>query len=99
MWMRVSGRQTPWIRAALQQRLARSQRSHPGGYLVREAPAEDVKQLQILVGHLSEGQFLTKFRKTFTRAEMNEDLPILPARLGAAEDRSEYTEILPTSPP
>jgi len=63
----------------------------------REAPAEDLKQLKILVGHLKEGQFVTKFRKTFTKAEMNDDLLILPAKWGQAEDKSEYTEILPTS--
>jgi hypothetical protein len=66
---------------------------------VREAPAEDLKQLKILTGHLKEGQFVTKFRKTFTKAEMDDDLLIVPARLGQAEDRSEYEEILPTSPP
>jgi hypothetical protein len=52
-----------------------------------------------LAGHLKEGQFVTKFRKTFTRPEMDDDLLIVPARLGQAEDRSEYEEILPTSPP
>jgi hypothetical protein len=51
------------------------------------------------VGHLNEGQFLTKFRKTFTKAEMNDDLLIVQAKLGQAEDKSEYEEILPTSPP
>jgi hypothetical protein len=30
---------------------------------------------------------------------MDDDLLIVPARLGSAEDRSEYEEILPTSPP
>jgi hypothetical protein len=49
--------------------------------------------------HLKEGQFVTKFRKTFIKAEMDEDLVIVPAKLGSAEDRSEYEEILPTSPP
>jgi hypothetical protein len=66
---------------------------------VREAPADDLKQLKILTGHLKEGQFVTKFRKTFTKAEMDEDLVIVPAKLGIAEDKSEYEEILPTSPP
>ena len=59
----------------------------------------DVKQLKILSGHVKEGQFLTKFRKTFTKAEMTDDLLIVPAKLGQAEDHSEYEEILPTSPP
>jgi len=58
-----------------------------------------VKALKLLLGHLKEGQFVTKFRKSFTKGEMNDDLVILPAKLGSAEDRSEYTEILPTSPP
>jgi CheY-like chemotaxis protein len=69
------------------------------GYLVREAPEADLKQLKILVGHLKEGQFVTKFRKTFTKGEMNDDLLIVQAKLGEAEDKSEYEEILPTSPP
>ena len=30
---------------------------------------------------------------------MNDDLLIVPARYGDAEDNSEYEEILPTSPP
>jgi hypothetical protein len=30
---------------------------------------------------------------------MADDLTIIPAKLGDAEDRSEYTEALPTSPP
>jgi hypothetical protein len=83
----------------IRERLDKYRKERPGGYLVREAPAEDLKQLKILTGHLKEGQFVTKFRKTFTKAEMDEDLLIVPARLGQAEDRSEYEEILPTSPP
>ena len=59
----------------------------------------DLKQLKILVGHLKEGQFLTKFRKTFTKGEMEDDLLIVPAKLDKAEDHSEYEEVLPTSPP
>jgi hypothetical protein len=83
----------------IRERLAKYQKERPGGYLVREAPAEDVKQLKVLAGHLKEGQFVTKFRKTFTKAEMEDDLLIVPAKLGNAEDHSEYEEILPTSPP
>lgn len=52
-----------------------------------------------IYGHLKEKQFVTKFRKTVTKAEMNDDLLIVPAKLGKAEDSSEYEEILPTSPP
>jgi len=63
------------------------------------APADDLKQMKILVGHLKEGQFITKIRKTFTKGEMEDDLLIVPAKIGQAEDKSEYDEILPTSPP
>ena len=80
-------------------RLEKAQQERPFGYLVREAPAEDVKDLQQLAGHLQEGLFITKFRKIFARDEMNDDLLIVPARYGDAEDNSEYEEILPTSPP
>jgi hypothetical protein len=81
------------------ERLEKYRKERPGGYLVREAPADDLKALKLLAGHLKEGQFVTKFRKTFTKGEMEDDLLILPARLGKAEDHSEYEEILPTSPP
>jgi hypothetical protein len=86
-------------RRVIQERLDKDRRERPGGYLVREAPEDEVAKLRILKGHLQEGQFLTKFRKTFTKGEMDDDLFILPAKLGPAEDRSEYEEILPTSPP
>jgi hypothetical protein len=87
------------VRRVIQQRLQKCQKERPAGYLVREAPADDLKQLKVLAGHLKEGQFVTKFRKTFAKDEMNDDLLIVPAKLGGAEDRSEYEEILPTSPP
>jgi hypothetical protein len=80
-------------------RLEKYRKDRPGGFLVRSAPKEDLKQLKLLAGHLKEGQFLTKLRKTFTKGEMNDDLLIVPAKLGQAEDASEYQEILPTSPP
>jgi hypothetical protein len=83
----------------IRERLEKYRKERPGGYLVREAPADDLKQLKILAGHLKEGQFVTKFRKAFTKLEMDDDLLIVPAKLGQAEDRSEYEEILPTSPP
>jgi hypothetical protein len=87
----------------IQKRLDTYNKERPGGYLVREAPADDVKGLKILAGHLKEGQFLTKFRKTFAKDEMNDDLLIIRAKVGegksAVEDHSEYEEILPTSPP
>ncbi len=80
-------------------RLEKSRQERPLGYLVREAPAEDVRQLQLLAGHLQAGLFITKFRKVFTRGEMNDDLELVPATQGQSEDRSEYEETLPTSPP
>jgi hypothetical protein len=84
---------------AIRERLEMYRKERPGGYLVRTAPADDLKQLKLLVGHLRDGQFVTKFRKTFTKGEMDDDLVLVPAKIGSAEDRSEYEEILPTSPP
>ncbi|MFO0967982.1 MAG: DUF2330 domain-containing protein [Gemmataceae bacterium] len=83
----------------IQARLAKAQKERPFGYAVRDVPADDVKGLTQLAGHLQEGLFITKFRKIFCRDEMNEDLVLVPARQGEQEDRSEYEEILPTSPP
>jgi hypothetical protein len=83
----------------INRRLERFRKERPGGYLVREAPAADVAALGQLKGHLQEGQFVTKLRKVFTKGEMNDDLRIVPAKLGDAVDASEYTEILPSSPP
>jgi hypothetical protein len=83
----------------IQERLAKAQQERPIGYLVRHAPDEDVRALQQLMGHLQAGSFITKFRKIFARDEMNDDLILVPARMGDREDNSEYEEILPTSPP
>jgi hypothetical protein len=83
----------------INKRLEKYRKERPGGFLVRSAPEADVKALKQLLGHLTEGQFVTKFRKEFAKDEMNGDLVIVPAKLGDAEDRSEYTEALPTSPP
>jgi hypothetical protein len=93
------GKKAEAIYKVIQMRLDKSRKERPGGYLVREAPEADVKALKILSGHLKEGQFVTKFRKTFTKAEMDDDLLIVPAKWGNAEDSSDYEEILPTSPP
>jgi hypothetical protein len=87
------------IMKVIQARLAKSQQEHPLGYLVRHAPADDVRALLQLAGHLQVALFITKFRKIFTRDEMNDDLLLVPARMGDQEDTSEYQEILPTSPP
>jgi hypothetical protein len=87
----------------IQRRLDNARALRPAGYLVREAPAADIGGLKILAGHLKQGEFLTKLRKTFARDEMSDDLLIVPARLGEGqlrvEDHSEYVEVLPTSPP
>jgi hypothetical protein len=83
----------------IQERLEKYRKDRSGGFLVREAPEKDVQGLKILSGHLKEKQFVTKIRKTFTKGEMNDDLEIVPAKLGQAEDHSEYDEVLPTSPP
>jgi hypothetical protein len=83
----------------IRERLDKYHKDRPGGFLVREAPDKDVQGLKILSGHLKEKQFVTKIRKTFTKGEMDDDLLIVPARLGQAEDHSEYEEVLPTSPP
>jgi hypothetical protein len=87
------------IRKVITARLNKARQERPFGYLVRHAPADDVKNLQQLAGHLSESLFITKFRKVFARDEMNDDLSIVPARYNGAEDTSEYEEMLPSSPP
>jgi hypothetical protein len=84
------------IYKVIEARLEKDRQQRPDGYLVRAAPAEDVRGLRQLVGHLRAGQFLTRFRKTFTRDELSDDLEIVPARRGQTEDTSEYEEILPT---
>jgi hypothetical protein len=83
----------------IRERLEKYRKERPGGYLVREAPEKDVQGLKILSGHLKEKQFVTKIRKTFTKPEMDDDLLLVPAKLGQAEDHSAYDEALPTSPP
>jgi Uncharacterized protein conserved in bacteria (DUF2330) len=87
------------IYKVIQARLDKCSQDRPIGYLVREAPAEDVRGLQQLTGHVRAGGFITKFRKIFLRSEMNDDLELVPARYGDAEDASEYEELLPVSPP
>ena len=87
------------IRKVIQARLAKAQKDRPFGFLVRESPAEDVRQLQQLAGHVSPDLFITKFRKIFMRDEMSDDLTLIPARSGQNDDTSEYEELLPTSPP
>ncbi|MEK7467607.1 MAG: DUF2330 domain-containing protein [Planctomycetota bacterium] len=65
-------------------------------YANREAPAEDVKGLSRLKGHLQKGQWLTKFRKILRKDEMTDDLVLVAVPAGKEE---EYVRIMPTSPP
>ncbi len=87
------------IYKVIQARLEKAGKERPFGYLVREAPNDDVRALQQLAGHLQAGLFITKFRKIFARDEMSDDLLLIPARHNDQDDVSEYEEILPTSPP
>ena len=67
---------------------------------MRRAPAEDVKNLVQLTGHLQADLFITKFRKGVARDEMNDDLAIVPARYnGKRRTILEYELMMPTSPP
>ena len=65
----------------------------------REAPKEDVEKLKLLKGHVKKGQFVTKLRKVFSKAEMSADLEFVRAKVGDKDDDIEYFSILPTSPP
>ena len=65
----------------------------------RQAPKEDVDKLKLLKGHVQKGQFVTKLRKIFTKAEMDRDLEFVRARVNGENDDMEYVSILPTSPP
>src|SRR5260370_38837155 len=56
----------------IRERLDKYRKERPGGYLVREAPAADLKQLNILAGHPKGRQLVTKFRKNFTNAEIDD---------------------------
>jgi hypothetical protein len=83
----------------IQRRQERYAKERTGGYLVRTAAAADIKNLNVLLPYLQEGQFVTKLHKVFTREEMKEDLVLTAAKVGDIEDTSEYTERLPASPP
>ena len=65
-------------------------------YPNREAPAEDVKGLARLKGHLQKNKWLTKFRKIIRKDEMSGDLVLVPVAKGQEQ---EYLRIMPTSPP
>jgi hypothetical protein len=87
------------VAKVIRDRLEQLNKLYPRGYLTREVPEEAIGQLKCLAGHLQAGLFITKFRKIFTRGEMDDDLELLVERLGNQEDTSEYEEILPSSPP
>jgi Uncharacterized protein conserved in bacteria (DUF2330) len=74
-------RRGPAIAALIQARIDQINKQNPNGFLVREAPKEQIRQLNLLLGHLQRGKFITKFRKMFTRGEMNDDLELVAARL------------------
>ncbi len=84
------------IRKVIQYRVQKYRQDKPRGYLVREAPKDDLKLLGFLKGYLQEGQVLTKFHHSFTREEMNDDLVLVQAKAGGADDRSEHEEVLRT---
>jgi hypothetical protein len=65
-------------------------------YPNREAPADDVKGLARLKGHLQKNKWLTKLRKVIRKDEMTDDLVFVPVAEGKEQD---YVRILPTSPP
>jgi hypothetical protein len=65
----------------------------------READADAIAKLKLLRGHLRKGQWVTKFRKTFRKGEMGQDIELVPAALNGKPDEMEYAHILPTSPP
>src|SRR5207249_2311820 len=56
----------------------------------REAPADDVKNLKLLKGHVKKGQFVTKLRKVFSKDEMSDDLEFVRAKVGDKDDDLEY---------
>ncbi|HYT89485.1 MAG TPA: hypothetical protein VEL76_12335, partial [Gemmataceae bacterium] len=51
----------------IRERMFQAVKEKKGPYWVREVPADDVKGLQHLAGHVRVGMFITKFRKIFTR--------------------------------
>ncbi len=84
------------IQKIIQHRLNKYQKDQPRGYLIRDAKSEDLKTLPILKGHVQPDQYITKFRHVFARAEMNEDLELVAAKVGNVADVSEHDEVLRT---
>ena len=54
--LRATGQRAQAVIKVIQARLAKAQQERPIGYLVREAPADDVRNLQQLAGHLQAGR-------------------------------------------
>ena len=71
----------------------------PTSKALNDRVKEDVEKLKLLKGHVQKGQFVTKMRKVFTKAEMDKDLEFVRAKVGDQDDNIEYFSILPTSPP
>ncbi len=86
------------IYRVIEKRLEKDRKERPGGYLVREAPAEDVRRLTELTPFLRAGSFVTRLRFVPSRAELADDARFVPATLGSTVDTSEYDEALPASP-
>ena len=82
------------IQKIIAHRLQKYQKEQPRGYLVREAKKEDVKLLPILQGHVQANQYITKIRHVFARAEMNDDLVLVAAKVGNVDDVSDHEEVL-----
>ncbi len=62
----------------------------------KQLTAQDAKAFPTLSGRLTAGRFLTRFEKPLSRAEMGSVPELVRASADGAEDRSEYTEELPT---
>ncbi len=65
----------------------------------REAPDDVVAKLRQLQGHVKQGRFITKIRKTFKRSEMGQDLVFVRASVNHKNDDIEYYQALPADPP
>jgi hypothetical protein len=82
------------VAKALQTRIGKARAERPSGYLVREAPKDEVRRLNELTDHLHAGQFLTRLHRSFSRGALNADLIFGPARVNGVNDASAYDEFL-----
>lgn len=83
---------------AIKRKLEEYRKLRPGGYLVTDLSADEVRQLKELAEDLRAERFLTKIRKTLTADEIKGDLIFRPAQVGKTPDVTEYEERLPGSP-